>query len=131
MESRIVRNVKRVGLSLALVAGCLTAMNAQAALDAAGQREVKSLLDFVGNSHCQFIRSGSTYSAAQAKAHLQTKLDYLVRKDLVNSAEQFIDRAGSRSSMTGTPYKVNCDGKEQLSSVWLTDELQRLRKAHP
>jgi hypothetical protein len=33
--------------------------------------------------------------------------------------------------MTGTPYKVNCDGKEQLSSVWLTDELQRLRKAHP
>jgi hypothetical protein len=126
-----VRNVKRFGLPLALVAGCLTAMNAQAALDIAGQREVQSLLDFVGNSHCQFIRSGSTYSSAQAQAHLQTKLDYLVRKDRVNSAEQFIERAGSRSSMTGTPYKVHCDGKEQLSSVWLTDELQRLRKAHP
>jgi len=125
------RNANRFGLPLALVAGCLTAMNAQAALDVAGQRETKSLLDFVGNSHCQFIRNGSTYSAAQAQAHLQSKLDYLVRKDMVNSAEQFIDRAGSRSSMSGTPYKVNCDGKEQLSSVWLTDELQRLRKAHP
>jgi hypothetical protein len=105
--------------------------NAQAALDVTAQREVHALLAFVGNSHCSFIRNGSVYSSTQAQAHLQQKLDYLLRKDMVNSAEQFIERAGSESSFSGKPYKVNCDGREQLSADWLKTELQRLRHAQP
>ena len=106
-------------------------MNAHAALDATGQREVNALLAFVGSSHCTFIRNGSEYSSTQAQAHLQHKLDYLLRRDMVNSAEQLIERAGSESSFSGKPYKVNCDGKEQLSADWLTEELQRLRQEQP
>jgi len=102
---------------------------AHAALDTKGQSEVKALLSFVGQSHCSFIRNGSSYSATDAQAHLQQKLDYLVRKDRVSSAEQFIERAGSESSMSGKPYKVNCDGKERLSGEWLKEELERLRKS--
>ena len=105
--------------------------SAHAALDATGHREVSALLAFVGSSRCTFIRNGSVYSATQAQAHLQQKLDYLLRKDMVNSAEQFIERAGSESSFSGKPYKVNCDGKEQLSADWLRDELQRLRQVQP
>ncbi len=105
-------------------------MSAQGALDANAQREVSALLAFVGNSHCTFIRNGSPYSSTQAQAHLQDKLDYLLRKDRVNSAEQFIERAASESSFSGKPYKVICDGKEQLSADWLKDELQRIRQGH-
>lgn len=47
-EPWIVRNADRFGQPLALVAGCLTATNAQAALDVAGQREVNSLLENAG-----------------------------------------------------------------------------------
>ncbi|MFK2916749.1 DUF5329 domain-containing protein [Dyella koreensis] len=101
---------------------------AQAALDAKGQQEVRALLAFVGASHCTFIRNGSSYSATEAQAHMQQKLDYLLRKDRVNSAEEFIERAGSESSMSGKPYKVSCDGKEQLSGDWLREELERLRE---
>ncbi|SFR88134.1 hypothetical protein SAMN05216570_0259 [Dyella sp. OK004] len=102
---------------------------AHAALDAKGQQEVKALLAFVGNSHCTFIRNGSDYSATDAQAHLQKKFDYLARKDQVNSAEEFIERAGSESSLSGTPYKVSCDGREQLTGDWLREELERLRGA--
>ncbi|WP_266171610.1 DUF5329 domain-containing protein [Dyella subtropica] len=110
---------------------CLQAMNAYAALDATGQREVQALLVFVGSSHCTFIRNGSSYSAVEAQAHLQSKLDYLVRKDLVNSAEEFIERAASQSNFSGKPYKVSCDGRERLSADWLTEELQHLRQGPP
>jgi hypothetical protein len=114
-----------------LTCASVLSMNVHAALDATAQREVNALLAFVGNSHCTFIRNGSSYSATQAQAHLQDKLDYLLRKDRVNSAEQFIERAGSESSFSGKPYKVNCDGKEQLSADWLKAELQRLRQSQP
>ena len=125
----MIRNRRRSGVWVAFWAGAsMWSMSAQAALDANAQREVSALLAFVGNSHCTFIRNGSSYSSTQAQAHLQDKLDYLLRKDRVNSAEEFIERAASESSLSGKPYKVNCDGREQLSADWLKDELQRLRQ---
>ena len=48
-----------------------------------------------------FIRNGSEYPAAEARAHLQKKLDYLERKDLVASSEDFIERAATQSSLSG------------------------------
>ena len=124
--------IKRLGMALiAIAASGWPAMNAYAALDATGQREVAALLAFVGSSDCIFIRNGSSYSGVEARAHLQYKLEYLERRDLINSAEQFIARAGSASSFSGKPYKVNCEGKEQLSADWLTEELVRLRQQQP
>ncbi len=124
--------IKRLGMALLAIGGSgWPAMHAYAALDATGQREVAALLAFVANSHCSFIRNGSSYSGVAASAHLQSKLEYLERRDQVNSAEEFIARAGSMSSFSGKPYKVNCDGKERLSADWLTEELLRLRQGQP
>ena len=124
--------IKRLGMALiAIAAGGWPALNAYAALDATGQREVAALLTFVGNSDCTFIRNGISYSAVEARAHLQSKLAYLKRRDQINSAEEFIARAGSASSFSGIPYKVNCEGKERLSADWLTEELWRLRQQQP
>ena len=124
--------IKRLGMALLAIGGSgWPAMDAYAALDATGQREVAALLAFVGSSHCRFIRNGSSYSGVDAKAHLQSKLEYLEHRDQVNSAEEFIARAASTSSFSGKPYKVNCDGKEQLSADWLTEELLRLRQGQP
>ena len=45
-----------------------------------------------------------------------------------NSAEQFIDRAASRSSFSGKAYRVRCPGRsEQDAAGWFRDQLQRLR----
>ncbi|MBV7586953.1 DUF5329 domain-containing protein [Pseudomonas sp. PDM33] len=102
---------------------------AQAAVDAKAQQEITQLLDFVEHSGCQFIRNGSEYPAAEARAHLQKKLDYLENKDMVSSAEDFIERAATKSSMSGQRYQVDCPAGKQDSSAWLNDELKRLRQA--
>jgi len=115
---------------LAILASLMLIANgAQAAVDAKAQREITQLLDFVEHSDCRFIRNGSEYPGNEARAHLQKKLDYLENKDLVSSAEDFIERAASKSSMSGKPYQVSCPGGKQDTGAWLNTELKRLRQA--
>lgn len=92
--------------------------------------EIAHLLDHLEHSACRFYRNGSWYDAAEARAHLDKKYAYLRRKDLVRTAEDFIERAASGSSMSGKPYQVQCAGGESIPSArWLTEELRRYRKS--
>jgi hypothetical protein len=94
------------------------------------RKEVAHLLDYVEQSKCQFNRNGTWHEARDARLHLQKKYDYLDRKGLVPDAESFIERAASKSSMSGQAYQVRCaDGKAVPSARWLTHELSRLRNA--
>lgn len=73
-----------------------------------------------------FIRNGSEYSAADAAQHLRRKL--AAAKGRVTTPEQFIDKLGSRSSMTGIAYRVRLpDGREMDSATWLTGLLRDIR----
>lgn len=92
-------------------------------------REIEHLLGHLGASGCEFYRNGKWYPSDKAREHLRKKYDYLVRKDLVASAEQFIERAGTESSQSGKPYRVRCAGREAASAVWLSEELMRYRRA--
>ena len=103
--------------------------SAQATLDEQDRREIDGLLTFVENSDCQFIRNGSRHAPGDARQHLQKKLDYLEKKGLLDSAEDFIARAATESSLSGKSYQVSCQGQLQPSSDWLNAELARLRQA--
>ncbi|HZX30912.1 MAG TPA: DUF5329 domain-containing protein [Rhodocyclaceae bacterium] len=90
--------------------------------------EIHSLLDRLESSGCQFNRNGTWHTAPEAKAHLLTKLDYLDKRATVQSTEQFIDLAASKSSLSGTPYQVRCGNTAPVESkLWLTKELQAVR----
>ncbi|HJV61022.1 MAG TPA: DUF5329 domain-containing protein [Albitalea sp.] len=103
-----------------------------APLPAAARAEIEALLERLGGSACQFNRNGTWYGAAQAKDHLVSKLNYLVDREMIATAEQFIELAASRSSMSGTDYLVQCrNGPSIPSAAWLTAELHALRKQHP
>ena len=92
--------------------------------------EINALLDRLESSGCQFNRNGSLHTGAEAKAHLLTKLDYLDKKGAVQSTEQFIDLAASKSSVSGKPYLVMCANAPPVESkVWLMRELQTVRSA--
>ena len=120
-------NRKRLAILLALPWLAVAASTPAAPSPVAG-REIAALMQALGASHCEFNRNGSWYDATQARAHLQRKYDYLSKKNLVDSAEQFIDRAASRSSFSGKGYRVRCPGRpEQDSAGWFRDQLQRLR----
>lgn len=107
---------------------CFASLGLQAAPSPEARSEISALLNFVEHSDCRFIRNGSEYSGSAASAHLQKKLDYLENKGLVDSAEDFIDRAATKSSMSGRPYQVSCPNGKQDASAWLTGELKHLRQ---
>lgn len=92
------------------------------------QREVAHLLDYVARPDCQFNRNGIWHSGPEARKHLQQKYDYLAKRNQAPTAEAFIERAATSSSMSGTGYQVRC-GREAAtaSGPWLTAELRRYR----
>ncbi len=92
------------------------------------QREIDGLITALGSSKCEFERNGSWYDAGAAKAHLQTKFDYLRKRNMANTAELFIERGGSRSSMSGKPYHVRCAGQPVVdSAAWFKRKLIEMR----
>jgi hypothetical protein len=101
-----------------------------AGLSPSTRAEVNALLENLGASECRFFRNDTWYTGAAARDHLKKKYDYLAKKGLIAMPEDFIARAATKSSITGEPYKVQCPGYDpELSADWLTQELERLRKA--
>ncbi|MHC8382512.1 YfeK family protein [Pseudomonas sp. LB3P14] len=104
--------------------------NAQAQATPQVTQEIKGLLDFVEHSECLFVRNGSEFPGPRARAHLEKKLNYLEDRNMVNSAEDFIDLAATKSSMSGRAYEVRCPEGVQPANTWLKRELQRQRQLH-
>jgi hypothetical protein len=95
-------------------------------------REIEQLIAGLGASGCQFQRNGSWYPPKKAEAHLRRKYEWLRERNMAATAEQFIERAGTQSSMTGRAYSVRCPGKPVVNSAtWLRARLQEMRKANP
>ena len=116
--------MRRVLASLSMALACVSAQ----AAPSPARAEIEALLARLEASGCSFQRNGSWYGSAEARGHLQRKLKYLEDRDLVQTTEQFIDRAGAGSSMTNRPYLVRCGRAEPVESkVWLTRELRSLR----
>ncbi|MCC2957012.1 DUF5329 domain-containing protein [Massilia sp. IC2-477] len=113
--------------SSVLAAVCLSA-NA-APTPPAIRAEIDGLMAKMSNSGCEFERNGSWHSGADARKHLLRKLDYIEgRRETLQSTEQFIDLAASKSSFSGRPYRVKCSSGEALPSRdWLHRELKTLR----
>ena len=90
--------------------------------------EIQQLLAFIGQSECVFIRNGSEHDAKNARKHIEKKYNYL--KSRLNSAEDFIEHAASKSSFSGDVYTVRCDNKLITSEQWLTAALQDFRSSN-
>jgi hypothetical protein len=90
--------------------------------------EINFLLATVGASGCDFFRNGNWHDAQQAQAHLSKKYQWLVARNRVRSAEDFIELAATRSSLSGQAYLVRCAGVAPVSShSWLAEQLRRYR----
>jgi hypothetical protein len=115
-------------MGLALVLGLVLAPVARAEPPTRVQTEVNFLLGYVEGSGCEFFRNGTWYDSRAAQVHLRDKYKYLVAGNLVNTTEDFIERAATESSLSGEPYEVRCRGGTTVkSNQWLRDELARAR----
>ena len=90
--------------------------------------EIAHLLAYVASSGCQFNRNGTWHDSRSA--HLAKKERYRQDRGQIASAEDFIARAATKSSMTRRPYSVRCaSGPVVASSQRLEAELTRFRMA--
>jgi endonuclease/exonuclease/phosphatase (EEP) superfamily protein YafD len=68
---------------------------------------------------------GTLHSAESAANHLELK--YSRGKRYADSAEAFIERLASRSSWTGEPYRMICEGSAMPAANWLTKKLDAMK----
>lgn len=109
-----------------VLAACVVARAAE--LSSAAQKEITLLLDRIVASNCSFGRNGDWYPAPDARKHLQMKLDYMVKRNMLGSAEEFISKAATASSVSGEAYQIRCGTQAPVASaIWLTAELKRIR----
>ena len=103
---------------------------AQAEPPAIAVAEINYLLDFVDRSGCKFYRNGSWYDSHRAQSHLRGKYEYLVARNRIKSAEDFIDQAATESSMSGEAYQIQCEaGPTVPSNRWLRTALSSYRSS--
>ncbi len=114
-------------LLAALLAGGSMVAPVAAADDDVMNAEIDFLLDEVGHSGCVFVRNGKEHAARAARDHLQMKRKRGRR--YYDSAEEFIDRIASRSSMSGKDYRIRCGEAEQSANAWFNAALARYRAA--
>ena len=107
-----------------LLVGILLTAGVAMAQDA--ETEIEYLLSEIGASGCTFVRNGDSHSAEDAEDHLRTK--YRRGKRYADTAEKFIERLASKSSISRKPYWIQCPGEARVESgAWLFAKLADLR----
>ena len=120
---------RQLTLGWMLIFWLLIAPVAHAELPANVQIEVNFLLGYIEGSGCEFYRNGSWHDSKTAQAHLRDKYKYLVSRNLIDTTEDFIEKAATESSFSGQPYQLKCNGGVAVTSnQWLQDELAQFRK---
>jgi Family of unknown function (DUF5329) len=88
--------------------------------------KIEQLLAALGAlENVYFIRNGRAHSASEAVAHMRRKWE--TAADEIASAQEFIDKIGTRSSSTGELYQLRyADGRMQNAADFLKAELARV-----
>ncbi|MEM1403726.1 MAG: DUF5329 domain-containing protein [Pseudomonadota bacterium] len=90
------------------------------------EQEIAALIAAVESSDCFFLRNGARHDSKEAADHLRLK--YQRGRRYANTAEQFIERLASKSSWSGKPYFIECDGERFPSGDWLNARLKLIRQ---
>lgn len=114
-------------IAAALLGGM--AAGARAAPSAAEMARIERLITMIGSRRdMKLVRNGTEHDTETAVTFLRGKLK--AQGGDIKTAEEFIDRIASKSSMTGQLYWVKLsDGREIPAGDFLRIELVRLDKA--
>ncbi len=103
------------------VAGAFILLFAGNVVFAGDNEEIDYLLSYLADSGCTFVRNGEEHEAKEARDHLEMKYNYAKRR--IKTAEVFIDKIASKSSLSRKPYEVRCGDVETPSKQWLEEAL--------
>jgi hypothetical protein len=109
---------------------CLTGGCAHAQ-DSGEAAKIRYLIESVETAQgVTFIRNGVEYDARKAAEHLRLKLK--AAGDRVKTAEEFIRLCGSKSSLSGKPYRMRFrDGTTVDAETFFHERLKAFATAAP
>lgn len=118
--------------ALAVFVAAVVSLSVSAAPSESSKSEIDHLFNYLKSSGCKFYRNGKWHTAAAASDHLQTKYNYLLKREMITSTEAFLEHGSARSSTSGKPYLVQCPGSSPVESTsWFKVELARFRAKGP
>ncbi|MBA7848304.1 YfeK family protein [Klebsiella sp. RHBSTW-00465] len=95
---------------LCAVMALFLTLPAFAKLNAYQEERINAMLDALGQKKdLILVRNGDAHTCEEAVSHLRLKLGNT--RNRIDTAEQFIDKVASSSSITGKPYIVRIPGK--------------------
>ena len=108
-----------------LLCGVLVAgIHADAAAASEAQKIEYLIRSVEQMSNAKFIRNGDAYDAKAAADHLRLKLR--TAGSHCKTAEDFIRRCASKSSLSGEPYQIRfADGRVMTSEAFLRQKLKQ------
>jgi hypothetical protein len=116
-------------LGAALIGLGIGSFGAAASSPTAAQVEVEHLLSAVAGSGCEFYRNGEWFDSQKASAHLRDKYTALVAFGRLVTAIDFIEKAATKSSLSGRPYLIRCAGGAPVpTNQWLREALEQYRR---
>jgi len=92
---------------------------------AAENDEIEYLLSYIAASDCIFIRNGTEHPPKEAREHLEMKYNHVKKR--IKTADVFIDKIASKSSITRRKYQVRCKGDQFSTEQWLEQALASYR----
>ncbi len=92
---------------------------------AAENEEIEYLLSFIAASDCVFIRNGTEHPPKEASEHLEMKYNHVKKR--IKTADVFIKKIASKSSITRRKYQVRCRGEKFPTEQWLEQALASYR----
>ena len=108
-----------------VIAGCLILASTES-LAASADEEIRYLIGSVGRDGCAFVRNDRRYSRREARDHLRSK--WRLNEQLVEDAEDFIDKLASQSATSGQPYLIRCRGQQEMTArEWFSQLLVEYR----
>lgn len=119
------KNIRRISL---LVLFTVLAFHALADWPQEAEK-IHVLLNSIVELDAVFIRNGSEHTPEQAAEHLQMKLEraqnsWFAPDKKAWTAELFIEKIASKSSISGKPYKIRFEnGKTVTAREWLKKKL--------
>jgi len=90
--------------------------------------EITHLLSYVANTECDYNRNGTIHTGLAAVEHINKKYQYY--SDKIESTEDFIKYAATKSKMSGQYYMIECNDLMPIKSRdWLLNELNNYRQS--
>ncbi|MCH8134848.1 MAG: DUF5329 family protein [Proteobacteria bacterium] len=106
---------------------CMSTTAAESAAQSKSAAAIEYLLDSVAASDLKFMRNGKAHTGAEAAEHMRRKYKHF--DDRIQSADDFIDLAATKSMLSGNKYTVRTADGEIATADWLRAVLADYRSA--